>query len=330
MIPRMKRFEPITGDDLPVYSLALRDVPDGYGFESVTVDADTHPLSSAVWNRLIEFAKSYYRNWEIVGATLSDFKVNLQVDWDLNADTLEKMLEVYDSDIAKPLQSRTIKRTYDITEINDGSTTDSGTIGVTGSGTENQTTTTEGTRNVTHADTETLDLNDATTETGTEEVTDSKSGNVSISGTTSDDSTDFDIPIDNAGRQGTSAHEGATTSTTETDTTETLTREGTNGRTSSTDRTGTTTTEGTEGETTEGSISVNGTRASTDTTTRDLSGTSLNTYTKKGTEVEDWSDVGVAPNYELLNGFLDNNRSYLAVFVSFFKDDFTLLDAYMF
>ena len=38
------------------------------------------------------------------------------------------------------------------------------------------------------------------------------------------------------------------------------------------------------------------------------------------------SDLGVRPNYESLNGFLDNNRTYYDVFVWLFRDCFQLND----
>ena len=36
------------------------------------------------------------------------------------------------------------------------------------------------------------------------------------------------------------------------------------------------------------------------------------------------SDLGVRPNYETLNGFLDNNRTLYTVFNNFFKDCFIM------
>ena len=67
-----------------------------------------------------------------------------------------------------------------------------------------------------------------------------------------------------------------------------------------------------------------GTGSNTNSSDRTLNGTNA----KTGTETEDWSGVGVAPNYELLNGFLDNNRTLEQVFISFFKTDFTISEVY--
>lgn len=211
----------IIGDDLPYNSQWLRKVPDGFGFKALTYPED-RPLTYALKDRLNDFATDYYRNWEIVGTTYADFQTNLQVSLLENIDTFEKMLEVYNDDIAKPLQSRTIKRTYDLTDKGESS--------------------------------------------GSSSQSSNVNSNV--------ENTEYDIPIDNGTGQATSKSVGSG-----------------------------------KNETT-GSGTSSGT----------------NTNTKTGTETEEWSDVGVAPNYTLLNGFLDNNRSYYNVFVNFFKDCFTLAE----
>ena len=216
---KLNNFKPILGDDLPYNTLYYRDIPDGFGFDALPFTTD-HPRTYAIKDKLVDYATKYYRRYEIVGETITDFYINLCTDYLDNVDTLEKMLEVYDDDIAKPTQSRTIKRTYDIkdtTEIN-GTDTNTGTV---------------------KSDIENID---------------------------------YDLPIDNPSGQATAKS------------------------------------------------------TSDGTTTNNLTNTSKGTtkYGHAGTETEDWSDVGVAPNYELLNGFLDNNRSYYNVFVNFFVDCFDL------
>ena len=220
---RLTEYAPIIGDDDPYKTLALRDLPKGYGFDGLVFDPNK-PLTYALKERLIDVATRYYRNYEIVGETFTDFRENLQLDLDLNVDTFEKMLAVYNDDIAKPTQSREIRRTYD--------------------------------------------LKDTSNETE----------NISAEGSTNNnnETTNYDIPLDNGTAQGTDKAVST----------------GTGSNTNSTDRT------------------LNGTNA------------------KTGTEVEYWSDVGVAPNYELLNGFLDNNRTLEQVFISFFKTDFTISEVY--
>lgn len=219
----LKNQNDIIGDDLPYNTQWYRKVPEGFRFDDLSYPTD-RPLTFALKDKLNEFANDYYRNFEIVGTTYADFFTNLQCNLLENVDTFEKMLAVYDDDIAKPLQSRTIKRTYDITDTNVGNTKGSNT-GTVGSDITN---------------------------------------------------TDYDLPIDNPDGQATSKSTG------------------------------------------------------TGTTTNNLANeqTTDNEYTHKGTEIEDWSDVGVAPNYQLLNGFLDNNRSYYNVFVNFFTDCFTIMEGY--
>lgn len=220
---KLKAFLPISGDDDGVFSIPLRNVSDDYNFKSLSFP-ETHPLTYAVKDKLIDFANMYYRNYDIVGYTVEDFAWNLQIDLMENLDTFEKMLAVYDDDIATPTQSRTIKRTYDITDESDSS---------------------------------------------------SESNN-SDTGTNSSTTKDIELPIDNGTAQEIARSE------------------------------------------TSGTTGTNGTNSSK------ASGSNKH----YGTEIEDWSDVGVAPNYELLNGFLDNNRSLYREFVRYFENDFTLSEGY--
>ena len=222
-VENLPTFKPIIGDDDPYITIALRDLPKGYGFDGLVFDPNK-PLTFALKERLIDVATRYYRNYEIVGETFADFRENLQLDLDLNVDTFEKMLAVYNDDIAKPTQSREIRRTYD--------------------------------------------LKDTSNETE----------NISAEGSTNNnnETTNYDIPLDNGTAQGTDK-----------------------------------------------SVST-GTGSNTNNSDRTLNGSNA----KTGTEVEYWSDVGVAPNYELLNGFLDNNRTLEQVFIGFFKTDFTISEVY--
>ena len=220
---KLKTYDSITGDDNPFATLQLKYIPKGMGFDGLTFPTDK-PLTFAVKDKLVDFATRFYRNHEIVGTTVSDFMDNLQVDLDMNVDTFEKMLEVYDDDIAKPTQSREIRRTYDLEDSDIGS----------------ETNTTEATNN------------------------------------SESESTNYDIPLDNGTAQGTDKNVSSST----------------------------------------------GTSTGSGTTQRN------NTLKKTGTETEYWSDVGVAPNYQLLNGFLDNNRTLYEVFVSFFKNDFMISEVY--
>ena len=220
---KLSKNIPILGDDLGYTTMRYSNVPKGFRFADL-VYPDDCPLTFALKDKLNAFADLYFRKYEIVGETVKDFHTNLQIDLTLNIDTLEKALEVYNDDISKPTQSRTIKRTYDIT--------------------------------------------DTDTQTG------KNVGKTTTSNNT--ESTDYEIPYDNPSAQAVNKTVGL------------------------------------------GNVENN----------NNLTSESDGTRTHKGTEVEDWSDVGVAPNYELLNGFLDSNRTYYYIFVNFFKDDFTLSEVY--
>lgn len=54
------------------------------------------------------------------------------------------------------------------------------------------------------------------------------------------------------------------------------------------------------------------------------SGTIVDSHTHVGVVKTELSDLGVRPNYESLNGFLDNNRTLLQVFFKIFDGCFTL------
>ena len=226
-------WRPVPGDDGPYLTMSYRDVPKGFRITDLEPTANA-PLTAQYWTRLTQYADLHYRNHEVIGKTLMDFFNNLQDSYYLNADTLEKALEVYFEDIAKPTQSRTIKRT--------------------------------------HTESETLPDTETTRSTQYGHKIDS-------SGTSSGSSTDIEYAIEND--DGSPSSKG----TTETDASNAETHSGTDTETES---------------------STGGQR------------------TAESTDIEDWSDVGVAPNYELMNGFLDNNRTMENIFISFFDDCFTI------
>lgn len=235
-ISRIPRFDPITGDDLPYLSVRYSEVPKGFRITDLEPLADA-PLSAQYWDRLTKFADLHFRNHEIIGSTYVDFFSNLQDSYYLNADTLEKALEVYYDDIAKPTQSRTIKCIHEETEELPDSSTERETI---------------------------------------------YGHKVDRTGDSSGTTTNIEFAIE--GTDETPSDKAVTSS----DATDSETHSGTDTETES---------------------STGGTRK-------------LTTI-----DSEDWSDVGVAPNYELMNGFLDNNRTMENIFVSFFNDCFTIQEA---
>lgn len=304
---RIQTFKPIIGDDDPYITIALRDLPTGYGFDGLVFDP-AKPLTYALKERLIDVATRYYRNYEIVGETFTDFRENLQLDLDLNADTFEKMLAVYNDDIAKPTQSREIRRTYDLMDTSTGSeNTD-----ITENNSESETNTNAEASNITDSTT----IKDTTTNglTREESGTDTENGNTS----SNTETTDYDIPLDNGTAQGTSKQIGISEATN--NSSNTITRGTTEKSTLITDKTESSTRNATNNA--NGEKAVTGERSSVGRTN------TTGENKKTGTEVEYWSDVGVAPNYTLLNGFLDNNRTLEQVFINFFKNDFMIMEVY--
>ena len=233
MIDRLKPWNPVPGDDEPRVSFNYRDVPEGFRITDLE-PLSVCPLSADHWDRLTHAADAHFRNFEIVGETFVDFFENLKDSYTLNADTLEKALAVYYEDIAKPTQSRTIRRT--------------------------------------HTETETLP-------NGSSETTTQYGHSIATENDQDSESTDIEYGIEGSDSSPSAKTQGNTSGT--------------------------------------GSENHSG----TDKTTVQNNG-GVREFDSEDTE--DWSDVGVAANYELMNGFLDNNRTMEAIFISFFEDCFTL------
>ena len=237
MISRIKPWDPVPGDDGPMVTFNYRDVPEGFRISDL-VPLSGCPLTAQHWDRLTRFADDHYRNHEIIGQTFVDFYENLRDSYYMNADTLEKALEVYYDDIAKPTQSRTIRRT--------------------------------------HTETETLP-------NGSSETTTQYGHSIATESDQDSESTDIEYGIEGSDSSPSAKTQGTTSGT--------------------------------------GSENHSG----TDKTTVQNNG-GVREFDSEDTE--DWSDVGVAPNYELMNGFLDNNRTMERIFTSFFEDCFTLQSSF--
>lgn len=117
-ISKMREYRPIVGDDDPVYSLALRDCPRSF---MDLIFPDRCPRTAALKNRLCGFADRYYRNHEIIGLTVKDWLTDLQLSLDMNVDTFERLLMVYDTEIAMPGMGRRTVRSGSSSEETGGS-----------------------------------------------------------------------------------------------------------------------------------------------------------------------------------------------------------------
>jgi len=110
-------FEPIAGDDRPLWTLHYRDVPEPFRLSDAwAVLTDNLPLLQSRKNGIITAFDLHYGRFEINADTYQDFLDLLKETLILNADTIERLLEVYDSDIAKPILGREETRTLTTTE----------------------------------------------------------------------------------------------------------------------------------------------------------------------------------------------------------------------
>lgn len=201
--------KPTPGDGLGFVSLRYRDVPEGFRIGDIVPDSKKAPKTAEMWKQVADSTDLIFSDWEIVGNTIADFKAALQRQYLLNVDTFERLMEVYEDDIAKPILGRTETVTYGDTLV-----------------------------------------------TTTKDTEERETG-----------SSHTDVAID-----------GSAGNPTYTDKAVTKVNNG-------------------EVETTNGHT---------------------------GTVVTELSDLGVRPNYESLNGFLDNNRTWLEVIKTIFKPCFTL------
>lgn len=120
---RIDYFEPIIGDDKAYWTIHYRDVPEPFRLNDAwDVLTDDLPLMQGKKEGFIKAFDLYYGRYEINAGTYQDFLDMLQEVLLLNADTVERLLEVYDSDLAKPMQTREERRTLEVTELGTGTT----------------------------------------------------------------------------------------------------------------------------------------------------------------------------------------------------------------
>jgi len=122
---RLDYFEPIAGDDKALWTIHYRDVPEPFRLaDAWEVLTDDLPLMQSRKDGLITAFDLHYGRFEINADTYQDFLDLLKETLMINADTMEKLLDVYDTDIAKPILGREETRTLTTTEegIADAST----------------------------------------------------------------------------------------------------------------------------------------------------------------------------------------------------------------
>ena len=122
---RIVDFKSLMGDDDPYWTLHYRDVPEPFRLaDAWEVLTDDLPLMQSRKKGLITAFDLHYGRYEINADTYQDFLDLLKETLMINADTMERLLEVYDSDVAKPILGREEVRTLTTTEegIADAST----------------------------------------------------------------------------------------------------------------------------------------------------------------------------------------------------------------
>lgn len=101
----------------PFYTQYYKDVPNPFRLSDAWVYlTDALPLMQARKDALIDNFDRYYSKYEINGDTYQDFFDDLVTTLVRNADTVERLLEVYDTDIAKPILGRDEVRTLHVSD----------------------------------------------------------------------------------------------------------------------------------------------------------------------------------------------------------------------
>lgn len=233
-------YEFMSLDNQPCVSEFYEDIDADYKinkldtsyFDYVRKDGITAcPRLKAVWQLLCDNFNLYYATREVGGESEYDFFCMMQSCLNRNADTLERLLSVYDDDIANPILGRTEKITYDTVD-------DRENTGYTNMQHGLHTSRTEGGQDVMHH---------------------------------------VDVPADTPQYD--------------------------------TDRTR---------DKNEYGHTVSDVNSGTDTNNVNLE----DKRTMTGTVTTELSDLGVRPNYESLNGFLDNNRTFIQEFINVFEECF--------
>ena len=90
---RLDYFEPIAGDDRPIWTIHYRDVPEPFRLaDAWTVLTDHLPLMQSRKSDLITAFDLHYGRYEINADTYQDFLDLLKETLIINADTMERLL----------------------------------------------------------------------------------------------------------------------------------------------------------------------------------------------------------------------------------------------
>ena len=108
-------------DVRPRLTMFYKDIDDDFKFDKLDFSyVQNHcPNLNSKLDILKEVFPLHFDDYEIGSESEYGFFLQMQDALITNADTMERQLEVYDDDIAKPILGRTEKVTYDLTNIRD-------------------------------------------------------------------------------------------------------------------------------------------------------------------------------------------------------------------
>ena len=108
-------------DVRPRLTMFYKDIDDDFKFDKLDFSYVQKycPNLNSKLDILKEVFPLHFDDYEIGSESEYGFFLQMQDALITNADTMERQLEVYDDDIAKPILGRTEKVTYDLTNIRD-------------------------------------------------------------------------------------------------------------------------------------------------------------------------------------------------------------------
>lgn len=108
-------------DVRPRVTMFYKDIDEQFKFDNLdfTYVQNNCPLLNSRLDILKQMFPIHFNDYEIGSESEYGFFLQLQDALVTNADTMERQLEVYDDDIAKPILGRTEKVTYDVTNKRD-------------------------------------------------------------------------------------------------------------------------------------------------------------------------------------------------------------------
>lgn len=119
----MQTPAPAPGDDLGMYSIIYRNMPQGHrlrdilpemiGSAEVKALLFTQTEQGTAPTRMMEDIEVHFADWEPNAETIAQWKELVRDRWSASEDTIARVLDVYNDDIAKPILGRTETVSFD-------------------------------------------------------------------------------------------------------------------------------------------------------------------------------------------------------------------------